>query len=98
VWLASVAVSSAQSSPGTQFDFGGYVQLQYDRVDVGSVSRDRVLFRRLIAGVEMTLNEKWAGEIQVDVGPIAIGGRLLIRDAYLQYRGFQDRGHHAHAR
>jgi hypothetical protein len=40
----------------------------------------------------MILNDKWAGEIQVDFGPIALGERLIIRDAYLQYRGFQDHG------
>jgi hypothetical protein len=90
--VASSAPLSAQTPPADLL-FGGYIQSQYRQATTGDgESRDRVFFRRIIAGVEATLGDRWAGEIQVDLAPVTIGERVLLRDAYLRYNGLDHRG------
>ena len=87
--------ASAQSVPG-QFKVYGYLQFQYERIAIESgdvsVATDRVFFRRLVAAVEAPIATNWVAVLQADVAPIASGDRLEIRDAYVRYTGFADRG------
>ena len=83
---------SAQTPSAPTFSFAGYLQTQYNRLSSGADSRDRVIFRRAIVGVEAELSDRWMGELQVDFAPAALGERIIVRDAYLRYNGLAARG------
>jgi hypothetical protein len=61
-------------------------------VAAGDVSRDRVFFRRLLLAVHVNEIADWIGEIQFDAASSILGDRLTVRDAYLRYIGFANRG------
>ena len=84
---------SAQTPTDPTFTFGGYLQTQYNRLDLGGDPRDRVIFRRAIAGVEVELSDRWMGELQADIAPASRGDRIEIRDAYIRYSGLASRGY-----
>lgn len=91
--LAVPGMVSAQTPNDPVFTFGGYLQTQYNRTDAPDRdSRDRVIFRRAIVGVEVELSERWMGEIQADVAPVSQGERIELRDAYVRYRGWEPGG------
>jgi hypothetical protein len=61
---------SAQTAVAPDIVFAGYLQTQYNRItNENGDARDRAIFRRIIVGVEATLGDRWAGEIQVDLAP-----------------------------
>ncbi|MEO5897404.1 MAG: porin [Vicinamibacterales bacterium] len=88
--------SSAQTAGGPaapSVTVSGYLQPQYAVVDDGNQSRDRIFFRRIMLTVDANGQSGWNGEFQVDAGPIASGGnRLIVKNAFLQYSGWRDRG------
>ena len=83
---------SAQTPSDPTFTFAGYLQTQYNRFSLGDASRDRVIFRRAIVGVEAELSDRWMGELQADIAPASLGERIEVRDAYLRYNGLSPRG------
>jgi phosphate-selective porin OprO and OprP len=86
-------VSFAQSSNGEPvIGVSGYVQTQYERGEGEGAAFDRVFFRRLVIALSAKPAEAWEGVVQVDVGPVASGDRLIVKDAYLRYTGLASRG------
>jgi hypothetical protein len=70
----------------------GYGQGQYERVDADGHASDRVFFRRLFLGARFVLSDDWSGTVLVDFAPAAEGEHPVVRDAYLRYSGWSDRG------
>lgn len=94
--LAAAPVSIAAQSraaPTPSIALGGYFQTQYERIDPrGDRASDRVFFRRMVLEAEAKPFEHWAVSLQLDVAPVASGGRLIVKDAYIRYAGFENNG------
>jgi phosphate-selective porin OprO and OprP len=82
----------AQTQPPPRLEFGGYVQTQYENTTEDGVTEDRVLFRRIMLDVTGRLIEGWLGRVQVDLAPATEGNGITVKDAWLRYTGFDDRG------
>lgn len=88
-----MAVLLAQAPAEPRVSFSGYVQPQYEVRSAGGETIDRTLFRRLYFALDAHPFEHWHGQFQVDAGRLISGGdRLVIKNAYIQYTGWQDRG------
>lgn len=77
----------APSSPTVTIT--GYVQPQIDAAHVDDGIRDKIFFRRAVAGVRTTLTETWSGALLVDFAP-GLGrddDSLRVLDGYLRYAG-----------
>ena len=70
----------------------GYLQTQYERLQVEQAARDRAIFRRLYLGVQTTLPKDWSGAILIDFAPALRDERIGIGDAYLRYNGVSGKG------
>ena len=71
----------------------GYVQPQYNRVDLpGDGARDLTLFRRMVLTLQGTTSHNWLGTFQFDLAPAAVGDHVVVKDANLQYLGLKPRG------
>ncbi len=69
---------------------GGRIQLQYLRTDPDSgPATDEMFFRRLRPYVEGTLHKDWKGKFQMDFGKAEDGNEVAVKDAYMQYSGFE---------
>jgi phosphate-selective porin OprO/OprP len=71
---------------------GAYVQTQYDRVTLENTTADRVFFRRLVVSLQGNVIDDWSGETEVDFALAALGDRVIVKDAYLRYTGFDAQG------
>lgn len=92
-----LALLGAPRGAGAQGDpkvtLSGYVQPQYERHTRGDATTDRVILRRASISFEAELSDTWTAEFQVDAGPAASGGeRLLVKDAFVQYTGWEPHG------
>jgi hypothetical protein len=98
VLLAFVAPapSFSQSPPADapRVSFSGYIQPQYERTSRTGSTSDRAFIRRMVLSIEAALPDAWTAEIQADLGPVASRseGRLIVKDAYFRYTGWEERG------
>ncbi|MCF6239228.1 MAG: OprO/OprP family phosphate-selective porin [Candidatus Marinimicrobia bacterium] len=70
---------------------GGRIQLQYHSNDPDNGrSTDEVFFRRLRPYIEGSLIKDWRGKFQFDLGKAEGENEIAIKDAYAQYRGFNN--------
>ena len=90
VVFPALAIAQTQSPP--RLEFGGYVQTQYENTTEDGTTEDRVLFRRIMLDVTGRLIEGWLGRVQVDLAPATEGDGITVKDAWLRYVGFEDRG------
>lgn len=102
VCVASVCVlSAAMVSPvfaggvvlyekdGKYVKMGGRIQMQYHRTDPDNGgSGDKLFFRRLRPYIEGSLHKDWKGRFQFDYGKAENDNEVAIKDAYMQYTGF----------
>jgi len=71
--------------------FGGRIQLQYHQVDAeNSDTTDDVFFRRLRPYIEGSLHPEWKGKFQWDMGKASGDNEISIKDAYMQYKGYNN--------
>jgi hypothetical protein len=76
-----------------RLSLSGYFQTQYERFDErDSNPTDRVFVRRLMLTLQGTATRDWNGAFQIDLGPVAAGNPPVLKDLYLQYSGWTDRG------
>ncbi len=69
---------------------GGRIQLQYLRTDPDSgPATDEMFFRRLRPYIEGTLHKDWKGKFQMDFGKAEDDNEVAVKDAYMQYSGFE---------
>lgn len=99
--LAACAASTVRSSAqivvadkGDQkLSLSGYVQPQYARIDVArGDAKDTTVLRRMVLTLQGTTSHQWLGTFQFDLAPAAMGDRIVVKDANLQYLGWRDRG------
>jgi len=76
---------------GQYVKLGGRIQLQYHSVDPDSGKQtDKVFFRRLRPYVEGSLHPDWMAKFQFDYGDAEGENEMAIKDAYFQYKGFEN--------
>jgi hypothetical protein len=69
---------------------GGRIQLQYHSEDEDNADTvDSVFFRRLRPYIEGSVNKDWKGKFQWDMGKAEDDNEISIKDAYMQYKGFE---------
>ncbi len=70
---------------------GGRIQLQYkyENPDSGN-STDSLFFRRLRPFIEGSLHPDWKGKFQWDMGKAINSNEIAIKDAYMEYSGFNN--------
>ena len=70
---------------------GGRIQLQYHyfNPDMGS-SSDDLFFRRLRPYIEGSIHKNWKGKFQMDFGKAEGENEVAVKDAYMQYHGFNN--------
>ncbi len=71
-------------------ELGGRIQLQYVNVDDGAESQDEVFFRRMRPYIAGTVSKDWWGKFQFDFGKSIDGNEVAIKDAYMQYKGWDN--------
>jgi hypothetical protein len=91
--LLVFAALLAQAPVPPRVSFSGYVQPQYELRTTGDDTTDRTLFRRMFFTLDARPFEDWLGQFQVDAGRlVSFGERPVIKNAYIQYTGWEDRG------
>lgn len=100
VWLLGAVILIA--APGTAalrvyeedgkyVEVGGRIQLQYAREEPSDgPTVDDLFFRRLRPYIAGSVTEDWYGKIQVDFGKAQDGDEVAVKDAYLEYRGWEN--------
>lgn len=94
--LALTALSPEAHAGGVKYQdgdkyvkLGGRIQMQYHMVDPdGGERTDTMFFRRLRPYIEGSVYKDWKGKFQFDLGKSNGDNELSIKDAYLQYKGF----------
>ena len=76
---------------GEYVKFGGRIQVQYhyEDPDEGD-SEDDFFFRRLRPYVEGSLHPDWKGKFQIDYGKAEDDNEVAVKDAYLQYKSYEN--------
>lgn len=70
---------------------GGRIQLQYHYKNPdGSDSVDSLFFRRFRPYIEGSIHKDWKGKFQWDMGKAKDANEIAVKDAYLQYKGFNN--------
>ncbi|HET7220138.1 MAG TPA: porin [Vicinamibacterales bacterium] len=87
----STALAQSSASPPT-VTVTGYIQPQYERLQVEEAARDRAIFRRLYLGVQTTIAKNWSGTILIDFAPLLQDDRIGIGDVLLRYNGVSGKG------
>jgi hypothetical protein len=83
----------AQAPAAPRVSFSGYVQPQYEVRTARGDTTDRTLFRRMFFTLDARPFDDWQGQFQVDAGRLAsFGDRPVVKNAYVQYHGWQERG------
>ncbi len=72
-------------------EIGGRIQFQYHSTDPASgSSTDEFFFRRLRPYIQATVIENWVGKIQFDLGKADGSNEVALKDAYMQYTGWDN--------
>jgi hypothetical protein len=96
--FAALTVPSAAYAGGITYKdgdnylkVGGRLQLQYYQLDPdnGSTS-DEIFFRRLRPYIEGSTHKNWKAKIQWDMGKAEDTNEIAIKDAYFQYKGWNN--------
>lgn len=76
---------------GKYVKMGGRIQMQYHRQDPDNGGAgDELFFRRLRPYIEGSLHKDWKGKFQFDFGKAEGDNEVAIKDAYMQYSGFNN--------
>lgn len=89
--LHASGITVYKGDNGEYVKLGGRIQIQYYREDpdTGSTT-DEVFFRRLRPYVEGSLHPDWKGKFQMDFGKAEDSNEVAIKDAYMQYKGYEN--------
>ena len=88
---AVAGITVYKGDNGEYVKIGGRIQLQYHYMDPdGGTSTDDLFFRRLRPYVEGSLHPDWKGKFQFDYGKAEDDNEVAIKDAYLQYKGYDN--------
>lgn len=89
--LHASGITVYKGDNGEYVKLGGRIQIQYYREDpdTGSTT-DELFFRRLRPYVEGSLHPDWLGKFQIDFGKAEGDNEVAIKDAYMQYKGYEN--------
>jgi hypothetical protein len=89
--LASQAGGITYKDGDKYLKVGGRIQLQYyqSKPDGGETTDD-LFFRRLRPFIEGSLHKDWKAKIQFDLGKATTDEEVAIKDAYFQYKGWEN--------
>lgn len=88
---AFAGITVYKGDNGEYVKIGGRIQLQYHYEDPDSgSSEDEVKFRRLRPYIEGSLHPDWKGKFQLDYGKAEDDNEVAIKDAYMQYKGYEN--------
>ncbi|MEE9342564.1 MAG: porin [Gammaproteobacteria bacterium] len=74
---------------GAFVKIGGRIQMQYHKNDPDDgADSDTVFLRRLRPFIEGSLHKDWKGKFQFDLGKANNENEISIKDAYMEYTGF----------
>ena len=100
IWVVGLAIAGVSQAgvvvyenkeQHKKIEIGARIQLQYSTVDVdGGESSDTVFFRRLRPYISGTVTENWYGKLQFDFGKASDGNEVAVKDAYMQYKGWDN--------
>ena len=91
--ITLLLLAQAQAPAPPRVSFSGYVQPQYEVRTAEGDTEDRTLFRRMFFTLDARPFDHWAGQFQVDAGRlVSSGDRPVIKNAFIQFTGWQDRG------
>jgi len=69
---------------------GGRIQMQYHRQDPDNGSAtDELFLRRFRPYIEGSIHKDWKGKFQFDFGKADDGNEVAVKDAYMEYMGFE---------
>jgi phosphate-selective porin len=89
--LHAAGITVYEGDNGEYVKLGGRIQIQYYREDPDNGSTtDELFFRRLRPYVEGSLHPDWKGKFQIDFGKAEDENEVAIKDAYLQYKGYEN--------
>jgi len=96
--MAAIAIATSVSAgvvvyekDEKKIEIGARLQLQYRSLDPASgSSTDKLFFRRLRPYIQGTVTEDWLGKIQFDFGQSEDQDELNLKDAYIQYLGWEN--------
>jgi hypothetical protein len=89
--LYAAGVTVYKGDNGEYVKLGGRIQIQYHREDPdGGSAEDEIFFRRLRPYVEGSLHPDWKGKFQMDFGKAEDSNEVAIKDAYMQYKGYEN--------
>jgi hypothetical protein len=72
-------------------ELGGRIQIQYVNIDPSDGdSEDEVFFRRMRPYIAGTVSKDWWGKLQFDFGKSIDGNEVAVKDAYMQYKGWDN--------
>ena len=74
----------------TKIEVGALVQTQYSREDPeDGEATDDLSFRRLRPHIAGTVGKNWWAKVQLDFARAIDGAEVAVKDAYVQYKGWQ---------
>ncbi|MFQ5509625.1 MAG: porin [Leptospirillia bacterium] len=80
-----------KNADGDYVKLGGRIQLQYHSVDPkGGTNSDSMFFRRFRPYIEGSTHAGWKGKFQFDLGKAGDSNEVAVKDAYMQYKGFDN--------
>ena len=93
--LHAAGITVYKGDNGEYVKLGGRIQIQYYRndPDTGKATdktTDELFFRRLRPYVEGSLHPDWLGKFQMDFGKAEDDNEVAIKDAYMQYKGYEN--------
>ncbi len=89
--LADAAGITVYKDGDKYVKIGGRVIVQYHMTDPdGGDTKDELLFRALCPYIEGSLYKDWVGKFQWDMGKASGDNEIDLKDAYLQYKGFEN--------
>lgn len=89
--LHASGITVYKGDNGEYVKMGGRIQLQYHSIDPDNgQTTDKVFFRRLRPYIEGTLHRDWLAKFQFDLGDAEDENEVAIKDAYFQYKGYEN--------
>ncbi len=68
---------------------GGRIQMQYHQQDPDAGdTTDKLFLRRFRPYIEGSIHKDWKGKFQFDFGKADNGNEVAVKDAYMEYKGF----------
>lgn len=87
---AGIVVYEEEDGP-KKVEIGGRIQIQYANLNPSEgESTDEFFFRRLRPYIMGTVTENWMGKIQFDFGKSIDGNEVAVKDAYMEYSGWEN--------